>query len=145
MKNKIQIAASLLLLFLVGCGEDSPAPGCAKGFGMGGCFGKTIITDIQVEPEMECLSISANNCNGGVLEIRNACQGPLTLEGIEVAPSDSVTLDLQLAQDGGYTPIEIFSNFSELELSEDLPVSISGSLDGEPIDIRYTRTAPLCE
>jgi hypothetical protein len=145
MKIKIQLAAILTILFLAGCVEDSPAPGCAKGFGMGGCFGKTIITDLQVEPELDCLEIGTNNCNGGVLEVRNTCQGTFVLEGVKIAPSDSATFDIQLTQDGGCTLVEIYSNFSELELSEDLPVSFTGSLDGEQIDIRYTRTAPLCE
>ncbi len=145
MRYKIQLAAILMILFLVGCGEDSPAPGCSQGFGMGGCFGKTIITDLQVEPALDCLDISTNNCNGGVLEVRNTCKSAFVLDGIEIGPSDSATFDIQLTQDGSYTLVEGYSNFSELELSEDLPVSFTGSLDGQQVDIRYTRTAPLCE
>ncbi len=145
VRYKSQLAAILMILFLAGCVEDSPAPGCVKGFGMGGCFGKTIIIDIQVEPEMDCLEIDANNCNGGVLEVRNTCQGSFVLEGVEIGPDESATFDIQRNLDGGYGLVEGDSNFSALEVSEDLPVSFSGSLDGQQVDIRYTRTAPLCE
>ncbi|MBN1120799.1 MAG: hypothetical protein JXJ17_06945 [Anaerolineae bacterium] len=145
MRRNTQLIAILIILFLAGCVEDSPAPGCAKGFGMGGCFGKTIITGIQVEPEMDCLEIDANNCNGGVLDVRNTCEGTFVLDGNEIGPGDSATFDIEIMLDGSYRLVEGDSNFSALEVSEDLPVSFSGSLDGQQVEIRYTRTAPLCE
>ena len=75
----------MLMLVLAGCivTKDSPAPGCRETLGfapVGGCLGKTVILDLDVEPEVECLAIGVNNCNGGVLEVRNACSEALVLD-----------------------------------------------------------------
>ena len=82
------IIVLLLALLLSGCivTKGSPAPGCVESIGLpmsGGCFGKTVILDLTVEPENECLVITANNCNGGVLEVENSCPETLVLGGVE--------------------------------------------------------------
>lgn len=61
--------------------REMQAPGCIKSAGLtiGGCFGKTLIKDLQIAPEIPCLRISVNNCNGGVLEIGNNCEEDLRL------------------------------------------------------------------
>ncbi len=84
------LLVALSVLIIQGCivVEDSPAPGCVKRLGIspiGGCFGKTAILDLVVEPENACLSIGVNNCNGGVLEVRNECQTALVLGGVRIA------------------------------------------------------------
>lgn len=61
--------------------REMQAPGCIKGAGLtiGGCFGKTLIKDLQIAPEVPCLRISVNNCNGGVLEVGNRCEDDLRI------------------------------------------------------------------
>ena len=141
------VAFSVLVLLLTGCfAEDSPAPGCVeRGLIMGGCFGKTAIVDLQVEPEIDCLEIEANNCNGGVLEIYHTCNDVLVLDGIEIQPLDRTSLDVMLGPDGDYVLVEVHSNFSELVPDEDLQIVIDGSLGTQEISISFAKTQPLCD
>lgn len=66
--------------------KDSPAPGCIvhRGISSGGCSGKTIIRDLKIEPEIPCLHIEINNCNGGVLTIYNKCGRDLKIENLDL-------------------------------------------------------------
>jgi len=127
--------------------KDSPAPGCIKRIGaapIGGCFGKTAILDLVVEPENACLSIGVNNCNGGVLEIRNVCQTALVLGAIRIAPQNNVSLDV-FSEGNQHTVREISSNFSEYVPAVDEKIKLVGMLDQKPIRVTFTKTARLCE
>jgi len=42
---------------------------------VGGCWGKSAIIDIKVEPAIDCLKIEVNNCNGGILEVTSPRPG----------------------------------------------------------------------
>ena len=81
--------ALLLALVAAGCGpkRDSPAPGCAGSGGFGGCAGKTVILDLQVENAPACLTIRVNNCNGGILDVNNQCDEAAILGGPEALPN----------------------------------------------------------
>ena len=87
MRNSKQILLTLttLILLTLSCSlfvpseDDNPAPGCRESFGFGGCFGTTVILDLSMEPESECLEIEVNNCNGGGLDVDNDCQEDLVL------------------------------------------------------------------
>jgi len=122
IKKRLLTLSVLLLLLstVVGCivRKDSPAPGCIKYWGlapMGGCFGKTVIMDLEVEPAIDCLTIEVNNCNGGVLEVSNSCDEPLVLGGVEITPQEyNVALDVLGKEDGRYLLTATYSNFSEL-------------------------------
>jgi hypothetical protein len=136
----------LLVLVLGGCApQDSPAPGCRRGGLMGGCFGKTAIVDLQVQPEIACLEVEANNCNGGVLDVYHTCTETLVLDGIQIPPSEPVTLDVTLTPEGDYSLVEVYSNFSEITPEEDLPVTITGTVGDRPLEITFVKTRPLCE
>ena len=145
----VMAAVAPSLLLVSGCivVKDSLAPGCIEYIGfpaMGGCFGKTAILDLTVEPEVECLDITANNCNGGILEVRNGCSEPLALGGVEIAPLDYVGLDV--AEEGGeYLLIEVNSNFSEYAPEADEMIEVGGTLGGQEIRLTFTKTAPLCQ
>jgi hypothetical protein len=138
-----------LALSLSGCivTRDSPAPGCVESIGLpmaGGCFGKTAILDLAVEPEVECLDVAVNNCNGGVLEVRNGCDGALALGGVEISPADYVSLDV--AEEGGtYGLVEVGSNFSDHVPKADREIEIVGTLGEREIKLAFTKTAKLCE
>jgi hypothetical protein len=139
----------LIVLLLSGCMvvKDSPAPGCVERVGigmMGGCFGKTAILDLTVEPEHECLEITVNNCNGGVLEVQNNCVDGLVLGQVKVPPSGSVSLDV-VEENGTHSLIETYSNFSEHVPATDQSIEIAGTLGSQEIKIAFTKTAELCE
>ena len=139
-----------VVLLLSGCivTKDSPAPGCVETIGfqtLGGCLGKTAILDLTVEPENECLEIEANNCNGGVLEVRNTCDERLVLGGVQVEPSEYVSLDVVEGENGEYLLSEVSSNFSDHVPETDAGIEIVGTLGSQEITVAFTKTAKLCE
>jgi hypothetical protein len=149
-KPTVWIAVASLMLLLGGCivVKDSPAPGCVEFIGfssVGGCFGKTAILGLAVEPENECLTIAVNNCNGGVLEVHNACDETLVLGGVEIPSSDRVSLDVVEGDDGEYRLTGVSSNFSDYVPEADRKVEVAGTLGEQEIRLAFTKTARLCE
>ena len=151
LKDKSWLAIIMCLLAIAAAGclvkNDSPAPGCVEYWGpapMGGCFGKTAILDLKVEPQNECLEITVNNCNGGILEVSNSCAEMLVLDQITVHPGEShVGLDLD-RQNGEYVFKSSDSNFSEYVPSEDEFVEIRGLLGAQEVKISFVKTKELC-
>jgi hypothetical protein len=143
------ILVPLLTLLLAGClvKKDSPAPGCVEYWGpapMGGCFGKTAIIDLKVEPQIECLEVSVNNCNGGVLEISSTCAEMLVLSQVTIHTREfNVALDLD-KEDGEYVLKPTDSNFSTYVPLEDEFVEIYGVLGGQEVKISFLKTKELC-
>jgi hypothetical protein len=149
-KPIVWVAVASLMLVLSSCivTKDSPAPGCVESIGFplaGGCFGKTAILDLAVEPESECLTIAVNNCNGGVLEVHNGCDEALVLGGVEIPSSDRVGLDVVAGDDGEYRLAEVSSNFSDYVPEADRKVEVTGTLGEQEIRLTLTKTAKLCE
>ena len=143
-------AVLLVVLLLSGCVvvKDSPAPGCVETVGlqmMGGCFGKTAILDLAVEPENACLEITVNNCNGGVLEVHNACGESLMLGGVQVPPSETVCLDVVEEGSGEYLLNDTSSNFSDYVPDTDKKIEMVGVLGSQEIKVAFTKTTQLCE
>jgi hypothetical protein len=145
------IAALLLvgcLLLMIGVViEDSPAPGCIRYLGMapiGGCFGKTAILDLTVAPQIECLAVTANNCNGGVIELQNNCVEPLYLDDVEIAPRQREILDVSHDQ-GQYSLYTTGWNFSEYVPQADEPLEFVGTLGNQEVRLTFTKTALLCQ
>jgi len=145
---KIFSAVACMLIVMSGCVvKDSPAPGCIKTIGfpaMGGCFGKTAIVDLQAESAPDCVMIMANNCNGGVIDIRNDCAEPVRLGGIEIPPSDLAILDMVETGDA-LEVIQISSNFSQYKPEADRKIEIEGAIGGQVFRLTFTKTGPLCE
>ena len=111
---------------------------------MGGCFGETAILDLEVEPQIECLEIAVNNCNGGVLEVSNSCAEMLVLDQITVHPGElHVGLDLD-RQNGVYVLKSSDSNFSQYVPAEDEFVEIRGLLGAQEVKISFVKTKELC-
>ena len=154
--NSRYLVASVLLLLIVLCGsisciliEDSPAPGCQKYLGlapMGGCFGKSAIKDLKVEPSLDCVTIEVNNCNGGVLDVSNRCSQPLILGGIQIRPSDFAILDIKIQQKDSYNTLtRVTSNFSKYIPEKDELIQVTGKLGNQDIKLRYVKTKRLCD
>ena len=142
-------SAFLTIMLAGGCviKTDSPAPGCVEYWGpasMGGCFGTTAILNLKVEPQLECLEITVNNCNGGILEVSNTCAEMLALNQITIHPGERhVGLDLD-RQNGEYVFKSSDSNFSEYVPSEDELVAIRGMLGAQEVKISFVKTKELC-
>jgi len=141
----------LLLGTSVGCliKEDSPAPGCIEYWGpapTGGCFGKSVVMDLTVEPLIECLSIEANNCNGGILEVSNACDEVFVLGGMDVGPGEqNVGLDVVGEEDGSHVLSRTASNFSNYLPEENEAIELMGALGDREVRVSFTKTKALCD
>lgn len=138
----------LVVLGLSGCivVKESPAPGCRRVIGlapMGGCFGKSLITGPEITPPVNCLTITANNCNGGVLVVHNQCPDSLTLDGVEIASGERTTLDV-VQEDGEHRLVRASGNFSQYVPTEDEFVKISGQLGTIIVQLSFTKTQALC-
>lgn len=144
------VIAMLLMLSLSGCivVRDSPAPGCVKTIGftaIGGCFGKTAIMDLEVKPELECLDVMVNNCNGGVLNVENNCDVVLMIDGIAYETENYIILDVIEEDDGTHSVIETYGNFSEYIPDADTRITVTGTLGSQEFTVSFTKTAQLCE
>ena len=156
MKRTV-ISLSLMVVLLAGiallsgCGiiiQDSPAPGCVKYLGpmtMTGCFGKSIITDVQVEPELDCLEVGVNNCNGGMLWVRNTCGKPVALGGIDI-PGSGEHVSLDVVVENGVRLLTLNdSNLSRYVPQEDEPLEFAGVTEGGTVRVSFTKTKKLCD
>lgn len=127
--------------------KDSPAPACIEYWGpspIGGCFGTTAILDLKVEPQLECLEITVNNCNGGILEVSNSCTEMLVLGQVTIHPGDRhLGLDVE-KQNGEHVLVAVDSNFSLYIPEEDELVEIHGTLGGREVRISFVKTKALC-
>ncbi len=145
---KILTVALCLLVALSGCVvKDSPAPGCRETIGfpaMGGCFGKTAIIDLQVESAPGCVVVEANNCNGGVLDVRNNCVETVRLGSAEIPPAGYAILDL-IESSGRPEVIQISSNFSQYQPETDQQIDLEGVVGSQAFRVTFTKTKPLCE
>ena len=150
-----RLALILLVLASLACAasgcvlvKDSPAPGCREYWGiapMGGCFGKSVITDLTVEPELDCLSIEVNNCNGGILEISNDCDESFVLGGVVIEPSEHcVGLDVLAREDDTHLLTRTDSNFSDYIPDEDEHIELVGILGEQEVSVSYVKTCTLC-
>ena len=113
---------------------------------MGGCFGKTVIMDLEVEPSIDCLTIEVNNCNGGVLEVSNSCDEPFVLAGVEITPEEyNVGLDVLGKEDGRYLLTATYSNFSDYIPQENEEIEFVGALGDQEDLVSFIKTKKLCE
>jgi hypothetical protein len=140
----------LAAVALAGCLvlKSSPAPGCMRYLGptpMGGCFGRNVIADLHVEPVMDCLRVSANNCNGGVLAFENRCGGDLSLEGYTIRPGPhQVYLDFRHDATGGVLANRSGSNFALYRPERDEEFILRGMLGSTGVRITFNKSGPLC-
>ena len=84
---------------------------------MGGCFGKTAILNVTVEPAVDCLLAEGDNCNGGLLDIHNHCSNDLVLANGTVPAGEFTSLDVVGESDGSFSLKAVNHNFSEFEPS----------------------------
>ncbi|MBI4017697.1 MAG: hypothetical protein HY366_02000 [Candidatus Aenigmarchaeota archaeon] len=126
--------------------RDSPAPGCIEYKGtppIGGCFGKTIIENFK-DPHIACLGFEINNCNGGVLLVRNSCNQTLNIGGVGVGPSTAESLDIEEKNNGTYLLKYSDGNFGHYVPENNETVRVQGKLGEIQLEISFTKTAKLC-
>ena len=129
--------------------KDSPAPGCTTSIGplIGGCSGKTILSHLNVTPETACLKISVNNCNGGILEIDNSCSNDFNVAGFTIRSLHEMSFDIVKSNgsDNTFSLKESDGNFSRYQVKKDKHINFSALLGTKPVNISFTKTAPLCK
>lgn len=159
---RILILMSLTaIIFISGCIKvrDSPAPGCITYFPqqltpIGGCFGKHVIQDVRLNPEIECLLVRPNNCNGGTFDIENNCEEEVTVEGHRIRPyryeyspgefthGDYSIEVIKTAE--GYVVNKSRGNFATSPPEQDTTFNISGKVGEQIFSLTYVHTGPLC-
>ena len=146
----IMIAFSFLLF---GCSYPNvSAPGChtQRFLRIDDCDGKSVITNMTVNPQIQCFRIHINNCKGGHIEIANNCSEPMFIGHMEIKPSN---------RNGIYfiSPIELFrsmnSSIEPAQVNDFYPkynplqndfLSINGTIGNQTFTISYVKTGPLC-
>ena len=166
MKKVFLIIVLLMLLnFISGCINEkgvfekagigmgtikkySPALGCIEYEGgagpIGGCSGISAILDLEVDPKIDCLFIRENNCNGGILEIRNSCNTLFIFAGVEIKPNESVGLDILKKEGNKYLLTYSNGNFARYTPQNDEKIEVFGLLNENSIKVSFTKTKELC-
>jgi hypothetical protein len=140
--------ALIVLSLACGCicsGDDNPAPGCGDRlpFAMGGCQGKSVIKDLNVTSGPDCLRLSANNCNGGIIAADNRCPGNVTVGGLTLAPGRD-SFELARDKDGNAYAKHAGGNFASYLPDDDDALTVDCSADGKPFAMSYVKSKPLC-
>ncbi len=142
-------AAGGVCLLITGCGipyHISEAPACTRYIGIpmwGGCFGTTIVRDVTLEPASDCVRITANNCNGGTLVVRNRCEATLRFGEVVFPPASG--LDTVRDDNGNWIAVENGSNFTCEVVEQDTRVTLTGYLGDQPVTLSFTKSEPLCK
>lgn len=128
--------------------QDSPAPGCVKRLAfseIGWCKGKTAIIDLEVTSAPPCLDIKVNNCQGGVLEVRNRCNEVFMLGGFSVEPDEERTTFFEVITRGDeYFLAPTIDAFTFYIPRRNTQIEAVGTLGDQAITIRFTKTKMLC-
>jgi|APHM01.1.fsa_nt_gi hypothetical protein len=119
------------------------APGCDSDTLMGGCAGKRIIKDISVGPEKSCLSVGANNCNGGVLIINNDCSQSVQMGRYTVAEGERETLEFK-PERGEVRVYSSRGNYASYDPNTTRELSKNVRIGSENLSISYVKTQNLC-
>lgn len=125
--------------------EQSPAPGCRATFGLGtgGCQGKSAVINLRAYGA-DCLTLEADNCNGGVINVRNNCKDDFLISSINIKAGSSAILDLQ--EENMFVKLaEVDNNFSQYIPKAETTVEMYGTVGANTIRMRFTKTGPLCK
>ena len=133
-------------------GSDIP-PGCNPKYQgtIGGCNGKAQIEQLKLDGAPSCLYALANNCNGGVVEINNRCEGRnLSLGSLTIAPlsndrGTATAVELEKDNNQKITIKESRGNYASYFPKETEELSIDGDMEGQKVKLSYIKTKQLCE
>ncbi len=140
----VSLAALLVGLLAVACvTRSSPAPGCVRRLfpTFGGCFGKTAILDLSTNAP-PCVSITVNNCQGGELQVDNACPEALVFGELVIPAGERALLDLA-EDEAGYRLVRRASIPTYAPVAP-LTLTFTGTSGRVTVTLSFTKTAPLC-
>lgn len=102
IKNILLVSVIVSCFPLTGC-VTSPAPGCSFYLipGPTGCFGKTAVSNVSLNPENQCIKLQVNNCLGGSIRVDNKCNEDLNIAGMHISKSDRGTIEVSQLIEGG--------------------------------------------
>lgn len=142
-RRRWAVLAGLWLLVMACVTKPSPAPGCTKRLfpTFGGCFGKTAILNLEYQGP-DCLKIQVNNCQGGELQVTNACEVTLSIGELVIPAGERENLDLA-EREGGHQLVRR-SSIPTYAPAEELHLTFEGTLGADLITLSFTKTAPLC-
>jgi hypothetical protein len=83
------------------------------------------------------LSVEVNNCNGGVVVIKNDWNESLLLGETIIMPGGSITFDAQQIDEGQFVLTQIPSNFSEYVPESDQWIEVPGKLGDQTMEISF--------
>jgi hypothetical protein len=112
--------------------KSSLAPGCTEYLAgcnvMGGCWGKTIATNLRTEPETPCLQFfEAGICNDPLVRIQNNCQDNF------IIGKDDITLN-----SGGHMELTVIGRWYVNNVTENGSIrSIIGRLGATDVKILF--------
>lgn len=119
---------------------------------LGGCFGTAGIENLVVEPAIPCLSIKANNCNGGVLTIINTCREELTVGDLKINRTSfpdgkenfrENTVELIKDSENNNVAIKSRGIYASYYPSEKETMRISGMIGNSSFNISYVKNPEL--
>lgn len=90
---KIIIYVSFLITFSIGFWVilliSSLPPGCINLPIYNGCFSKSLITNLSINPLIPCINFEINNCNYPLrIIIINKCNSSIIIQGEELGPNN---------------------------------------------------------
>ncbi|MFH1587563.1 MAG: hypothetical protein ABID38_06935 [Candidatus Diapherotrites archaeon] len=107
---------------------------------MDGCGWKdSYITDLRVEPSIPCLSVSVNNCNGGVLEIINDCDENFEIGDALIYSNYNDAIEIVRNPKGQTLVMESNGNYTSYVPDEDIFLSANGNIGEKIISISYVK------
>lgn len=119
------------------------APGCIDTTSIGGCFGQHIIKSAKVSSLINCLEFEINNCNDGVIEVRNDCKTNLTINN-KSFPENYFVIDVSRGSAGELIINYADGNFSNYKPQKDDPIELLIKIGGKQTILKYIKTGPLC-
>jgi hypothetical protein len=112
---------------------------------MGGCFGKSLIESLSFKGP-SCVFVSADNCQGGVLDVSNLCDQDLRFGNVVIGAHDKKTRHMELFEDAqGQVQAQLTqSGFASYTPDETEWLEMKGYIGDEPVSLGYKKTRDLC-
>ncbi len=105
-----------------------------------GCFGGSSIDNIEIRPSSDCLKITSNNCNGGVLEINNKCGSDLELGSLKVPAGSYESADVRAKEGDHYILMASAGNYADYSPEKDEKVTVKGKLGDNDLLLSFIKT-----
>lgn len=121
-------------------------PGCLSKYlkldTIGGCFGKNLVKNLKIEPELpKCIKIVPYECTGAGLMVYNKCNKDLVIHGEKISKGYTYLLFVR-ARNGSVMRIK--ERYYYPYPKENEFIFVEGRIGGKEFNISYIRTKALC-